>query len=106
MVSALTAEGWETAPKCFKFLERKRGFVVLKLCANLAFVFKVCNGSTKCIFVRVVDSCAGCAPGSKHVDLTKSAFSQLASLDEGVLNVQMRPCTDPLSWFEDLWGPK
>lgn len=68
--------------------------------------FTVCNGPKKCVFVRKVDTCAGCAPGSKHVDLTKGAFSQLADPDEGVLNVQMRHATDPDEWYEDLWGPK
>ena len=66
----------------------------------------VCNGPKKCVFVRVVDTCAGCAAGSKHVDLTKAAFSQLADIDKGVLTVQMRQATDPKTWYEDLWGPK
>ncbi|KAG8891520.1 hypothetical protein FRB99_003547 [Tulasnella sp. 403] len=83
---ALTLEGWTTKPSCFKFLE-------------------LCNGPDKCIFVRVVDTCAGCQKGSKHVDLTKAAFSQLASLDDGKLTVQMRIATDPTTWYEDLWGP-
>ncbi|KAL1944243.1 hypothetical protein VTO73DRAFT_3428 [Trametes versicolor] len=86
--AALTMEGWTTKPSCFKFLE-------------------LCHQPTKCVFVRVVDSCAGCAKGSKHVDLTKAAFSSLADLDTGLLTVQMRPATDPKDgWLEDLWGPK
>ncbi|KAF4619270.1 hypothetical protein D9613_005135 [Agrocybe pediades] len=84
---ALTMEGWTTRPKCFKFLE-------------------LCNTPKKCVFVRVVDTCAGCAPGSKHVDLTRAAFGQLASFDEGVLQVQLRPATEPHGWYEELWGPK
>ncbi|KAG8912035.1 hypothetical protein FRC01_005335 [Tulasnella sp. 417] len=84
---ALTLEGWDSKPDCFKFLE-------------------LCNGPSKCIFVRVVDTCAGCKKGSKHVDLTKAAFSQLADLDTGKLTVQMRLATTPLDWFEDLWGPR
>ncbi|OCB87538.1 hypothetical protein A7U60_g5443 [Sanghuangporus baumii] len=84
---ALTLDGWLSQPKCFKFLE-------------------LCNGPSKCVFVRKVDSCAGCAPGSKHVDLTKGAFSQLADPNEGVLNVMMRQSTDPHVWLEELWGPK
>ncbi|EPQ59302.1 hypothetical protein GLOTRDRAFT_34542 [Gloeophyllum trabeum ATCC 11539] len=76
---ALTLEGWTTRPKCFKFLE-------------------LCNGPKKCTFVRVVDTCAGCAPGSKHVDLTKAAFSQLADVDQGLLTVQMRLATEPSTW--------
>ncbi|KAH9943347.1 uncharacterized protein BXZ73DRAFT_87697 [Epithele typhae] len=86
--AALTLKGWSTKPKCFKFLE-------------------LCHTSKKCVFVRVVDSCAGCAADSKHVDLTKAAFSSLADLDEGLLSVQMRQATDPKEgWLEDLWGPK
>ncbi|KAI0335561.1 hypothetical protein GY45DRAFT_1240357 [Cubamyces sp. BRFM 1775] len=86
--AALTLSGWTSKPKCFKFLE-------------------LCHSSQKCVFVRVVDSCAGCAEGSKHVDLTKAAFSALADLDQGLLTVQMRQATDPADgWLEELWGPK
>ncbi|QRV72847.1 hypothetical protein RhiJN_00861 [Ceratobasidium sp. AG-Ba] len=84
---ALTLEGWTTKPSCFKFLE-------------------LCNGPDKCIFVRVVDTCAGCKKGSKHVDLTKAAFAELADLDLGILTVQMRIASDPRMWHEELWGPK
>ncbi|KAI0750904.1 hypothetical protein C8Q80DRAFT_1268213 [Daedaleopsis nitida] len=86
--AALTMDGWSTKPRCFKFLE-------------------LCHSPQKCVFARVVDSCAGCAKGSKHVDLTKAAFSSLADPDQGILTVQMREATDPLHvWFEELWGPK
>ncbi|KZT24432.1 hypothetical protein NEOLEDRAFT_1242384 [Neolentinus lepideus HHB14362 ss-1] len=85
---ALTLDGWTSKPQCFKFLE-------------------LCKDSKTCVFVRVVDTCAGCAPGSKHVDLTKAAFSNLADINEGILSVHMRPATDPSPhWFEELWGPK
>lgn len=67
--------------------------------SNFAIAVSVCNGSSKCIFVRVVDTCAGCKKGSKHVDLTKAAFSQLADLDTGKLTVQMRMATTPLDWY-------
>jgi len=86
--AALTLTGWTTKPKCFKFLE-------------------LCHTPKKCVFVRVVDSCAGCAEGSKHVDLTQAAFKELADLDTGLLTVQMRQATDPTDgWLENLWGPK
>lgn len=49
--------------------------------------------------MRVVDSCAGCAKGSKHVDLTQAAFKELADLDTGLLTVQMRQATDPEGWY-------
>ncbi|KAG9015885.1 hypothetical protein FRB90_004306 [Tulasnella sp. 427] len=84
---AVTLEGWVSKPDCFQFLE-------------------LCNDSSNCIFVRVVDTCAGCKKGSKHVDLTKAAFSQLANLDTGKLTVKMRLASTPLEWFEDLWGPQ
>ncbi|ESK97652.1 secreted protein [Moniliophthora roreri MCA 2997] len=86
-ICALTQEGWISKPECFKFLE-------------------LCNGPRKCVFVRVVDTCQGCAPGSKHVDLTKAAFSALADLDKGTTIVQMRPATYPVGWLENLWGPE
>ncbi|KAF8312259.1 hypothetical protein DL93DRAFT_2149493 [Clavulina sp. PMI_390] len=88
-ICALTLEGWTNRPKCFSFLE-------------------LCNGPSKCIFVRVVDTCAGCAVGSHHVDLTQSAFSKLANLDTGVLNVNMRAAQLPANvvWNTALWGPK
>ncbi|RDX55727.1 hypothetical protein OH76DRAFT_1372195 [Lentinus brumalis] len=86
--AALTLSGWTSKPQCFKFLE-------------------LCNNPTKCVFVRVVDSCAGCAKGSKHVDLTQAAFEQLGSLSTGLMTVQMRSATDPTDdWLENLWGPK
>ncbi|KAJ4466491.1 hypothetical protein J3R30DRAFT_2265627 [Lentinula aciculospora] len=87
-VCALTLDGWETKPKCFDFLE-------------------LCNKDKKCVYVRVVDSCAGCAVGSKHVDLTQAAFKQLASLDEGTLTIQMRLTAAPRKalWIYDIWGP-
>ncbi|KAI0307346.1 hypothetical protein B0F90DRAFT_1807968 [Multifurca ochricompacta] len=84
---ALTLEGWTPKPECFQFLE-------------------LCHGTERCVFVRVVDTCAGCAKGSKHVDLTKRAFSELADLAQGVLTVKMRRATEPLEWAETLWGPK
>jgi len=65
---------------------------------RLKITFTVCNTPKKCVFVRVVDTCAGCAAGSKHVDLTRAAFGQLADFDEGVLQVQLRPATEPHGW--------
>ncbi|EDR12818.1 expansin family protein [Laccaria bicolor S238N-H82] len=78
---ALTMQGWTGRPKCFEFLE-------------------LCNSPTKCVYVRVVDTCAGCQAGSKHVDLTQAAFKQLATLDEGLLkNVQLRTAaSEPDDW--------
>ncbi|KAI9512162.1 hypothetical protein F5148DRAFT_51988 [Russula earlei] len=87
-VCAVTQEGWTSKPKCFDFLE-------------------LCISSKKCIYIRVVDSCAGCAKGSQHVDLTKAAFNELADLDQGLLTgIYMREAGEPSKWSEDLWGPK
>lgn len=76
---ALTLKGWVDRPKCFEFLE-------------------LCKSRQKCIFVRVVDTCAGCAQGSKHVDLTKAAFKELDALDVGITTVEMRRATVPKKW--------
>ncbi|KAJ7638719.1 hypothetical protein FB45DRAFT_409832 [Roridomyces roridus] len=87
-VCALTLEGWQNKPQCFKFIE-------------------VCKGPSKCVFVRVVDSCAGCADASHHIDMTKGAFSVLEDPDQGTATVMARPASgDPDSWYEDLWGPQ
>ncbi|KAG7097070.1 hypothetical protein E1B28_004457 [Marasmius oreades] len=90
-VCAVTLEGWTDRPQCFKFLE-------------------LCHGPKKCVFVRVVDTCAGCAKGSRHVDLTKAAFAALSDLDAGrIEDVQMRPALLPFLetvWPIDLWGPQ
>lgn len=65
-----------------------------------SLTYLVCNTPKKCVFARVVDSCAGCAKGSKHVDLTKAAFGGLADLPVGELTVHMREATDPLEgWW-------
>ncbi|KAG6837546.1 hypothetical protein H0H93_007727 [Arthromyces matolae] len=85
---ATTLYGWYDRPKCFDFLE-------------------LCNGPNKCVFVRVVDTCAGCKEGSHHIDLTRAAFEGLATLDQGkLMNIHCRKATPPETWHEDLWGPK
>ncbi|KAJ6509939.1 Non-catalytic module family EXPN protein [Mycena vitilis] len=86
-VCALTLQGWLDKPQCFDFLE-------------------LCNGPQKCVFIRVVDTCAGCAKASHHVDLTQAPFRRLASLDKGVVEMNVRPATKPNEWFEDMWGPQ
>jgi len=88
MVAALTLHGWKNKPKCKRFVE-------------------LCNSLKKCIFVRIVDTCAGCAPGSAHVDLTKAAFRQLAPLVVGQTKVHMRLALgSPNKWYKELWGPE
>jgi expansin (peptidoglycan-binding protein) len=88
-------DGWTDRPKCFKFLEGKP----LALSSDKSSrIQPVCNTPKKCVFVRVVDTCAGCAPGSKHIDMTRAAFAQLAELDVGVVKVQFRSATDPKTW--------
>lgn len=99
---ALTLDGWTTKPKCFKFLERACYIQTLR--HALFDAWTVCNSPKKCVFVRVVDSCAGCAKASKHVDLTQAAFKELADLDTGLLTVQMRQATDPDGWYVYPWS--
>ena len=45
---------------------------------------KITGPDGKTVTVTVADTCPGCAPGS--VDLTPTAFQQLASLDVGRLH--------------------
>ncbi|KAJ6629086.1 hypothetical protein B0H10DRAFT_1987806 [Mycena sp. CBHHK59/15] len=105
-VCALTLAGWNDKPQCFKFLE------CIRPCSrvlNETYVspwLSVCNTPKKCVFVRVVDTCAGCKDASHHVDLTRAPFGEIAAFDEGVLTVQSRMASEPDVWFEDLWGPK
>ncbi|KAJ7179895.1 hypothetical protein C8R43DRAFT_1117243 [Mycena crocata] len=86
-VCALTMQGWQNKPQCFQFLE-------------------LCNTPQKCIFVRVVDTCAGCAFATHHVDLTRAAFGALAAFADGVVTIQSRPASNPNEWNEKLWGPE
>ncbi|KAG9127679.1 hypothetical protein FRC07_010904 [Ceratobasidium sp. 392] len=51
-------------------------------------------------------SCFKFLERSKHVDLTKAAFAELADLDLGILTVQMRMASNPRTWHKDIWGPK
>ncbi|KAJ7276305.1 hypothetical protein B0H12DRAFT_1041198 [Mycena haematopus] len=87
-VCALTLRGWLDKPQCFDFLE-------------------LCNSPQTCIFVRVVDTCAGCADASHHVDLTKGSFRQLANPNEGLVSMNVRQASRPQDhWFDELWGPQ
>ena len=83
--------GWGGGPKCGEFVQ-------------------LCNEKmkpNKCVKVRIVDKCAGCK--ERHVDLTKSAFKQLApshSLDEGVVeDLVLYQNGKPSPWDIDLFGP-
>ncbi|KAJ7904417.1 expansin family protein, partial [Mycena olivaceomarginata] len=78
-ICALTLRGWNNKPMCFEFLE-------------------VCKTPKTCIFIRVIDTCAGCKADSHHLDLSKGAFKQLGNPDEGVLKVQFRSASKPNDW--------
>ncbi|RIB15007.1 expansin module family protein, partial [Gigaspora rosea] len=60
-------------------------------CFQCAEVKNVATG--KSIIVKFIDKCAGCDPGC--IDLTKSAFSQLADPSCGVINIAWRTATCP-----------
>ncbi|CAG8809080.1 1759_t:CDS:2, partial [Gigaspora margarita] len=61
------------------------------MCFQCAEVKNVATG--KSIIVKFIDECAGCDPGC--IDLTKSAFSQLADPNCGVINIAWRTTTCP-----------
>lgn len=74
----------------------------------------ICNPNhpdgQKCLTVRVIDQCAGCA--ANHIDLTKAAFKVLSpsgGLDEGVVdNLKLYKMSDDPSendWDTSLFGP-
>jgi len=52
------------------------------------------RSNVKTIIVKVIDKCAGCPPHGKNVDLTKGAFSKLASPNDGRVNIMWRPLSN------------
>lgn len=67
--------------------------------------------SVKSIIVKVIDKCAGCPPHKKNVDLTRSAFSQLAAVSVGRVEIIWRPlpiCPKTGAWptFEQKKGKR
>lgn len=82
-------KSWTNGPQCGEFV-------------------RLCNPKVeRCVKVRIVDECAGCA--QNHVDLTKSAFKHLATtgtLDEGITTgLQMYASHNPNPWDFSLFGP-
>jgi hypothetical protein len=62
---------------------------------------------SKSIVVRIVDTCAGCASGSAHLDLTKAAFEKLYDQDVGMvegLKAKVIPCPSKVEqdWNDDV----
>ncbi|PWN24458.1 hypothetical protein BDZ90DRAFT_210628, partial [Jaminaea rosea] len=85
---------WAGGPECGEFMN-------------------ICNpkhpDGQKCLTVRVIDQCAGCA--ANHIDLTKTGFKALSpsgGLDEGVVdNLKLYKVSDPSEsdWNQALFGP-
>ncbi|PLW51498.1 hypothetical protein PCANC_00705 [Puccinia coronata f. sp. avenae] len=96
MVAAVTIE-WPGKPKCGAFVRIQHG-----------------SKKHKSIVVRIVDSCAGCATGSAHLDLTKAAFEKLYDEDVGMvegLKAKVIPCPSKIEedWNDDViarYGPQ
>ncbi|KAH8914093.1 hypothetical protein BT69DRAFT_1358446 [Atractiella rhizophila] len=93
LIAATTLNGWAGAPKCGTYMK-----------------LRSTNGK-KSVIVRKIDTCAGCAKGSKHVDLTKAAFSALYSLDVGLVNnIQVKQVPQPFKKYttaiKKIYGPK
>jgi hypothetical protein len=79
---------------CFEFLQGMHPLV--SDCSEL--INSVCITPQICIFIRVIDTCAGCKADSHHLDLSKGAFKQLADPNEGKLTVQFRQASKPDDW--------
>jgi len=77
MVGAVTIE-WSNKPACGRFVRIRHA-----------------NNKKKVIVVRIVDSCAGCASGSAHIDLTIGAFTKLYDLDVGIVSGLQAQLIDP-----------
>lgn len=114
MVAAVTLHGWKNKPKCKSFIKREYPPGKEPPQRHLSRFAKapprsplVRNSLGKSVTVRVVDACAGCEPGSAHVDLTRAAFLALAPLGTGQLKVHMSHVHgSPDEWDEELYGPK
>jgi hypothetical protein len=81
---------WPGKPKCGAFVRIQHG-----------------SKKHKSIVVRIVDSCAGCATGSAHLDLTKAAFEKLYDEDVGMvegLKAKVIPCPSKIEedWNDDV----
>lgn len=71
---------WSSKPACGKFVKIRHA-----------------DKKSKWIVVRILDSCAGCATGSAHIDLTTGAFKKLYDLDVGsVSGLQAQMVSPPL----------
>lgn len=66
---------------------------------------KITNSSNKkSVLVKIVDKCDGCRVG-KAIDLTPGAFSKIADLDTGVIDISWKavPCPSNIT---PKYGPK
>lgn len=96
MVAAVTIE-WPGKPKCGSFVKIQHK-----------------SKKQKFIVVRIVDTCAGCASGSAHLDLTKAAFQKLYDEEVGIvegLKAKVIPIPSKIraNWNEDVisrYGPR
>jgi len=88
MVAATTIQ-WEGKPPCGSFVRVQHH-----------------SNPDKHIVVRIVDSCAGCAVDTAHLDLTTGAFEKLYDQDVGMvegLKAKIVPCPKAI---EEDWNDK
>jgi len=96
MVAAVTIE-WPGKPKCGSFVRIQHK-----------------TNKHKSVVVRIVDTCAGCAAGSAHLDLTKAAFQKLYDEEVGMvegLKAKVIPTPSKIrgNWNDDVisrYGPE
>ncbi|KAG0140519.1 hypothetical protein CROQUDRAFT_69275 [Cronartium quercuum f. sp. fusiforme G11] len=94
MVGAVTIQ-WSNKPACGRFVRIRHH-----------------ENKGKSIVVRIMDSCAGCASGSAHIDLTTGAFKKLYNLDVGLvsgLQAQMVNAPEGYTWSKadiNKYGPQ
>ncbi|RIA86186.1 expansin module family protein, partial [Glomus cerebriforme] len=61
----------------------------LELCYECLEIRNPTNNNK--IIVKVIDKCDGCPPGGDNIDLTPTAFKQLADLNSGRVEIEWRP---------------
>ncbi|KAI9272008.1 RlpA-like double-psi beta-barrel-protein domain-containing protein-containing protein [Sporodiniella umbellata] len=92
-------------PKYSATIHSMIGAMAMKKFENCYKCMKVTNTSNKkSVIVKIVDKCAGCKVG-KAIDLTPGAFTKLADLNVGVLNISWKSISCPHNIAPKM-GPK
>ncbi|KAF9357286.1 hypothetical protein BGX26_003985 [Mortierella sp. AD094] len=91
-------DGWHIGAVHMDFYKSEKS--VCFECVKITALKKSSKQPTRSVVVRIIDDCAGCHP--TQIDLTASAFKQLANLNDGVVYTQYEfvrcPTRGNLKW--------